>query len=150
YQPIVELPGGSPDGLSGAEPGGRVVAVEALVRWQDPAQGLTLPQKFIPLAEETGLILPIGRWVIHEACRQASAWNAHRQDRPLIVSVNLSARQLQQANLPDLVADSLAETGLDPRCLMLEITESQLLRDTWMTVDGLRRLKDLGVRLAID
>jgi diguanylate cyclase (GGDEF)-like protein len=139
YQPIVELPGG------------RVVAVEALVRWQDPAQGLTSPQKFIPLAEETGLILAIGRWVIHEACRQTSVWNARRHgEPPLMVSVNLSARQLQEPDLPDIVATSLADTGLDPGCLMLEITESQLLRDTGTTMDGLRRLKALGVRLAID
>jgi diguanylate cyclase (GGDEF)-like protein len=151
YQPIVELVDGTLDRLSGNRLGGRIAAVEALVRWVDPEHGLTSPQKFVPLAEETGLILPIGRWVIHEACRQASVWNANRQGQPpLVVSVNLSARQLQQADLPDIVAASLAETGLDPRCLMLEITESVLLRDTEITMDVLRRLEELGVRLAID
>ncbi len=121
------------------------------MRWHDPEHGLTSPQKFVPLAEETGLILPIGRWVIHEACRQTSAWNAARPGRPpLVVSVNLSARQLQQADLPDIVAASLAETGLAPGCLMLEITESVLLRDTEITMDVLHRLEELGVRLAID
>src|SRR6266511_2178745 len=151
YQPIDELPGGLPEGLFRGCPPARVVAVEALVRWQDPVHGLTSPRKFVPLAEETGLILPIGRWVIREACRQASVWNARRIGQPPpMVSVNLSARQLQRADLCDVVAASLAETGLAPDCLMLEITESQLLRDTEVTVDGLRRLKDLGVRLAID
>ncbi len=151
YQPIVELVDGSLDGLSGDRLAERVAGVEALVRWMDPQHGLTSPQKFVPLAEETGLILPIGRWVIHEACKQASAWNARRQGQPpLMVSVNLSARQLQQADLPDIVAASLSETGLAPDCLMLEITESLLLRDTEITMDVLRQLEDLGVRLAID
>jgi diguanylate cyclase (GGDEF)-like protein len=151
YQPIVELADGAPDGLAGGRLGGRVAAVEALARWLDPEHGLTSPQKFIPLAEETGLILPIGRWVIHEACRQTSAWNAGRPGQPpLAVSVNLSARQLQQADLPDIVAATLSETGLPSSCLMLEITESQLLRDTEITMDVLRRLEELGVRLAID
>jgi diguanylate cyclase (GGDEF)-like protein len=139
YQPIVELAGG------------RIAAVEALLRWLDPEHGLTSPQKFVPLAEETGLILPIGRWVIREACRQAAAWNAARPGQPpLVVSVNLSARQLQQADLPEIVAACLAEAGLPARCLMLEITESVLLRDTEITMDVLRRLEELGVRLAID
>jgi diguanylate cyclase (GGDEF)-like protein len=151
YQPIVELVDGSLDSLSGDRLGSRVAGVEALVRWLDPQHGLTSPQKFVPLAEETGLILPIGRWVIREACRQTSAWNARRPgQRPLIVSVNLSARQLQQADLPGIVAASLAETGLAPDCLMLEITESLLLRDTEITLDVLGRLEELGVRLAID
>jgi len=147
YQPIVELPGI----LSGEAMHRPVAAAEALLRWQDPRHGLIGPQKFIPLAEETGLIVPIGRWVIHEACRQASAWNSRRPGQPpLTVSVNLSTRQLQQADLPDIVSASLAATGLHPNCLMLEITESMLLGDTETTVRGLRRLKELGVRLAID
>lgn len=81
YQPIMELADGSLDRLTGDRLGARVAGVEALVRWLDPEHGLTSPQKFIPLAEETGLILPIGRWVIHQACRQASAWNAGRPAR---------------------------------------------------------------------
>jgi EAL domain-containing protein (putative c-di-GMP-specific phosphodiesterase class I) len=139
YQPIVELADR------------QVVGVEALVRWLDPEHGLTSPQKFVPLAEETGLIRPIGRWVLREACRQASAWNAGRDgQQPLLVSVNLSARQLQQADLPEIVAASLAETGLPAGCLMLEITESLLLRDTDIALDVLDGLEELGVRLAID
>jgi diguanylate cyclase (GGDEF)-like protein len=151
YQPIVQLVDGSLEALTGDRLGRGVGGVEALVRWLDPQRGLTSPQKFVPLAEETGLILPIGRWVIHEACKQASAWNARRPGKPpLFVSVNLSARQLQQADLPDIVAASLSEAGLPPGCLMLEITESLMLRDTEITMDVLRRLEELGVRLAID
>jgi len=139
YQPVVELAGGG------------IVGVEALVRWHHPERGLILPAEFVPLAEETGLILPLGRWVLYEACRQAGVWNANRgQQPPLTVSVSVSARQLHQANLPDIVAAALAETGLDPACLMLEITESLLLHDTDATVDVLRRLTELRVRLAID
>jgi diguanylate cyclase (GGDEF)-like protein len=137
YQPIVRLDSG------------QVTGVEALVRWRHPRQGLIPPLEFIPLAEETGLILPIGRWVLREACRQAGAWNAGRA-QPLSVNVNLSARQLQQRDLPATVSAALRDGGLDPGCLVLEITESLLLADTEATVDMLRQLKALGVHLAID
>ncbi|GII21548.1 putative bifunctional diguanylate cyclase/phosphodiesterase [Planosporangium mesophilum] len=139
YQPIVELAGG------------RVTGVEALVRWRHPEHGVIAPSTFVPLAEETGLIVPIGRWVLREACRQASAWNAGRGGQPpLTVSVNLSARQVQQPDLPGVVAQILLETQLDPSCLVLEITESLLLLDTVATTRRLRQLKTLGLRLAID
>jgi diguanylate cyclase (GGDEF)-like protein len=139
YQPIVELAGG------------RVNGVEALVRWQHPHRGLIPPLKFVPLAEETGLIVPIGLWVLREACRQAAEWNAGRDGQPpLTVSVNLSARQLQQPDLPGVVAQILLETGLEPHSLVLEITESLLLLDTEATMHRLQRLKGLGLRLAID
>jgi predicted signal transduction protein with EAL and GGDEF domain len=140
YQPIVDL--GT----------GRVTGVETLVRWQHPERGLLPPLDFIPLAEETGLILPIGRWVLREACRQASLWIAQRPHVPLSVSVNLSALQLHQSDLPATVADALTESGLDPRCLILEITESVLLHDsdTDAVTQRLHALKDLGVCLAID
>ena len=139
YQPIVELATG------------RFLGAEALVRWRHPEQGLIAPPEFIPLAEDTGLIGPIDRWVLHDACRQMGAWNARRGGRPpLIVSVNLSARQLQRTDLLEFVASTLARTGLDPGCLVIEITESLLLQDTAATMDRLRRLKALRVRVAID
>ena len=128
----------------------RVEGVEALVRWRHGEQGLIAPGRFVPMAEETGLIVPIGRWVLAEACRRAGEWNAARAGRPLMVSVNLSARQLQDPDLPSAVAQELGTAGLDPTCLVLEITESLLLHDTDATVTRLRQLKALGVRLAID
>jgi EAL domain-containing protein (putative c-di-GMP-specific phosphodiesterase class I) len=136
YQPVVDLANCD------------VIGVEALVRWQHPDRGLVMPAQFVPLAEETGLILPLGRWVLQEACRQAAAWSASRGS-PLTVSVNLSARQLR-VDLPDLVAVTLAGTGLDPTLLMLEVTESLQLFDTDATADCLRRLAAMGVRIAID
>jgi len=139
YQPIVELATG------------RITGVEALVRWRHAEQGLIHPPEFIPLAEDTGLILPIDRWVLGEACRQVGEWNSRRgAGRALTVSVNLSARQLQRTDLPEFVSAALARTALDPACLVLEITESLLLHDTAATMDRLRRLKALGVRVAID
>jgi len=138
YQPIVEL--GT----------GRVTGMEALVRWNHPTRGLLAPADFIPLAEETGLILPIGHWVLLEACRQASTWHAEHPDRPpLTVSVNISARQLQRT-LVDDVADALDTTGLDPSHLALELTETVLMQDAGDVVTRLGQLKELGVMLAID
>jgi diguanylate cyclase (GGDEF)-like protein len=139
YQPIVELSTS------------RIIGVEALVRWRHAEQGLIHPPEFIPLAEDTGLILPIDRWVLGEACRQVGEWNARRgAGRPLTVSVNLSVRQLQRTDLPEFVSAALSRTALDPACLVIEITESLLLHDTAATMDRLRRLKALGVRVAID
>jgi diguanylate cyclase (GGDEF)-like protein len=138
YQPIVDLHSG------------QIVGLEALVRWYDQAHGLVAPREFIPLAEETGLILPIDRWVLAAACRQAATWNERAGQFPLSVSVNLSARQLQQADLTGVVAGVLASTGLEPRCLVIEITESLLLHDTDTIMDRLRSIKALGVRVAID
>jgi diguanylate cyclase (GGDEF)-like protein len=141
YQPIVDLASGV------------VTGVETLVRWHHPDRGIVPPLDFIPLAEETGLILPIGRWVLREACRQASVWNTQRADRPpLTLSVNLSALQLHQADLASTVAHALEEARLDPRCLILEITETVLLQDTDTdaVTQRLQALKALGVYLAID
>jgi diguanylate cyclase (GGDEF)-like protein len=136
YQPILDLDAGT------------IVAVEALLRWRHPERGLVAPLDFIPIAEETGLILPLGRWVLQEACRQVACW---QRDVPsahaLAVTVNLSAQQLQ----PGLVADVAAALSyLDPRSLVLEITETVLLEDTEATIETLRELKELGVRIAID
>jgi diguanylate cyclase (GGDEF)-like protein len=139
YQPIVSLTDS------------RISGMEALVRWRHPVYGLMPPAKFIPLAEETGLVVPIGTWVLREACRQAGRWNARRRGLPpLSISVNLSARQFERADLPGIVAGALADSGLDPHCLVLEITESLLLHHTEATMGRLEQLKGLDVRLAID
>ena len=137
YQPIVELATG------------RVVEVEALVRWPHPGRGLIPPAAFIPLAEETGLIVSLGRWVLAEACRQAAAWQvALPGGEGPAVAVNLSARQCRQEALVEDVARILGETGLAPHRLALEVTESAAMEGAGLA--ALRQLKGLGVRLAID
>jgi len=139
YQPIVSMPSG------------RVEEVEALVRWQHPQRGLIAPDEFIPVAEETGLIVPLGQWVLDVACRQVAVWhNEFAAGPPLMLSVNLSPRQFQLPHLADDVARTLRETGLAPSCLKLEITEGVLMLNVETTAATLRRLKDLGVKLAID
>jgi len=139
YQPILELRTG------------RIAAFEALVRWQHPERGLVPPLDFIPLAEQTGLIVPIGRFVLSEACRQMQAWHqSYPAAPPMTVSVNLSARELDEPGLVESVRSVLTETGLDPAFLVLEITESLLLVDLPATVGILADLRALGVRLAID
>jgi diguanylate cyclase (GGDEF)-like protein/PAS domain S-box-containing protein len=128
---------------------GAIVGVEALVRWRHPQRGLMTPAEFIPIAEETGLIVPMGRWILREACRQARAW----QDAglpPLSVAINVSAVELRGTDFVAGVQAILAETGLDPRYLELELTETFLMLDTVATVDVLRALKALGVSLALD
>jgi diguanylate cyclase (GGDEF)-like protein/PAS domain S-box-containing protein len=137
YQPEIALNGGA------------VVAVEGLVRWQHPTLGLIGPKQFVPIAEESGLIVPIGNWVIAEACRQRRAWCDEGIEAPT-VSVNLSARQLDQRDLVAVVAHALAESGTDPTKLCLEITESVLMDDVESAMITLRALKDLGVQLAVD
>jgi diguanylate cyclase (GGDEF)-like protein/PAS domain S-box-containing protein len=136
YQPIVELANG------------RVCAVEALLRWTDPARGVISPAEFVPVAEETGLIVPLGEWVIKEACRHAAAWQEGA--REIGVAVNLSARQVGHPNLAAEVAEALAESGLPPRLLTLEITERVALANDDETTATLLALKRLGVHLAID
>ncbi|GGD63114.1 putative bifunctional diguanylate cyclase/phosphodiesterase [Paenibacillus nasutitermitis] len=125
-----------------------MVSVEALVRWNHPTKGLLLPETFIPIAEETGLIQEIGTWVLREACRQMVQW--HKRGGPLIpVSVNLSAHQFQQADLVHNIEDLLAETGLEARYLELEITESMMM-DPTACLDNLHGLSRLGVRISLD
>jgi diguanylate cyclase (GGDEF)-like protein len=126
----------------------RVHGVEALLRWRHSELGLVPPAEFIPLAEVTGLILPMGSWVLRTACAQARAW----QDRHpgLTVAVNLSARQFQEPSLVAQVTDALADTGLEPRCLQLEITESSAMQNAQSAIQTLRELKALGVGLSID
>ncbi len=130
---------------------GHLTGVEALVRWQHPTRGLVPPLEFIPLAEETGLIVPLGRWVMREACRQVRRWQQEiPNDQPLCLSVNLSARQLRHPTLVRDVADALDDSGLLPGRLILELTESVLMVDTAATLHKLFQLKSIGVRLAID
>ncbi len=127
----------------------QVVGLEALIRWQHPEMGLISPGQFIGIAEETGLIGPIGQWMMRESCRQVRAW--HVKGLPKVrVSVNISPRQLNQLDLVTLIGQTLKETGLDARYLELELTESLLLQDKQSTVKTLQALKALGIRLAID
>jgi diguanylate cyclase (GGDEF)-like protein/PAS domain S-box-containing protein len=139
YQPIVDLPTS------------RLIGVEALVRWDHPVTGVLGPNTFIPLAESTGLIVPLGRWVLRQACQQLAEWTGRFPAAAAIrVNINLSARQFQHEGLVEEVSGILAETGANPRQIVLEITESLLMQDTDSTISTLGRLKDLGVRLAID
>jgi diguanylate cyclase (GGDEF)-like protein/PAS domain S-box-containing protein len=137
YQPTVELATGE------------ITGFEALVRWHHPVRGLVNPLDFIPIAESTGLIVPLGRWVLAEACRQAVAWGAGRTRR-LKMAVNVSVRQFEHCDLAAMVSEVLAETGMPADQLCLEMTESVLLTDTEENLTQLRRLKDLGITLAMD
>jgi diguanylate cyclase (GGDEF)-like protein/PAS domain S-box-containing protein len=128
---------------------GEITGMEALIRWHHPQRGLVAPNRFIPIAEETGLIVPIGEWVLREACRQAKRWHDAGQSG-LRISVNLSARQLQQGDLGEQIAAILAASNLQPQTLELELTESLLMDDPLTAVKLLHALTALGVRIAID
>jgi diguanylate cyclase (GGDEF)-like protein/PAS domain S-box-containing protein len=139
YQPVIELETGAMSG------------VEALIRWNHPDKGMVAPLEFIPLAEETGLIVPIGRWVLTEACRYAAELQTRfPSGSPLHMAVNLSARQVARPELVDDVREILDETGLDPATLVLEITETVMIQDMDLAIARLAELKTLGVQLAID
>ena len=141
YQPIVDLASGD------------IAGFEALVRWQHPTRGLVPPLAFIPMAEESGLIVPLGRWVLDAACRQAATWNASEArmgQRRMFVSVNLSARQFTQDDLIDDVKRALALTGLDAEALEIEITESVLMDQSEAGIRALSEIRGLGVRLVLD
>jgi len=125
-----------------------IFGVEALIRWRHPRRGIVPPDRFIPIAEQSGMILPIGRWVLLEACRQAAAWHEH--GHPISIAVNVSARQLERDEFIEDVRDALADSGLDPAALTLEITETTLMRDADTAALRLNSLKELGVRVAID
>jgi diguanylate cyclase (GGDEF)-like protein/PAS domain S-box-containing protein len=137
YQPIVSLGTGA------------VVGVEALIRWQHPTSGLVLPDQFISIAEESGLIVPIGQWALREACRQAQAWQKAGLPR-LRLAVNISAVELRSKDFAAGVRSILTQTGFDPRCLELELTETFLMQDSKSTALVLSAIKDLGVQLALD
>jgi diguanylate cyclase (GGDEF)-like protein len=132
YQPVVALRDA------------RTVAVEALARWQHPTRGLVMPGEFIPVAEDSGLVVALGRWILHEACRQATQWKGIR------VSVNVSARQVAEGSLVATVAEALEQSGLAPHRLQLELTETVLMDDIEGHVALMRELKQLGVTLALD
>jgi diguanylate cyclase (GGDEF)-like protein/PAS domain S-box-containing protein len=140
YQPIVLLKDRHVEGM------------EALVRWNHPQRGQVAPAEFIPLAEESGLIVPLGRWVLRTACQQASRWQSEGRGAgaDCYVSVNVAGRQLHQPQFPDDVRAALADSGLPPGRLMLEVTESSLIDDSEANIRRLRELHDLGIRLAID
>ncbi|KWV33199.1 putative bifunctional diguanylate cyclase/phosphodiesterase [Micromonospora rifamycinica] len=138
YQPIVSLLDGS------------MIAVEALVRWAHPELGLVGPDRFIGLAEETGLIVRLGEWVLRQACRDARAWHREFPEAKLVVSVNLAARQADDPAIVDTVASALSRTGLPAELLQLELTESAVMGTAGEPLRSLYRLADLGVRLAID
>jgi diguanylate cyclase (GGDEF)-like protein len=136
YQPTLDLRWMVPTG------------VEALIRWRSPSRGLVQPNDFIPVLEETGMIVTVGKWVLEQACRQGAAWR--EVGHPISVAVNVSARQLDSDEFIGVVESTLAATGLDPRALTLEITETALMRNADETARRLRAIKQLGVRLAID
>ena len=136
YQPILDLDSEVTTG------------VEALIRWRHPTRGIVSPETFVPVAEQSGLIIRIGRWALEQACRQAASWQ--RDGRRLEMAVNVSGRQLDEDVLVDDVRDALEQSGIDPARLTLEITETALMRDAEASALRLRRLKELGVRVAID
>jgi diguanylate cyclase (GGDEF)-like protein/PAS domain S-box-containing protein len=139
YQPIVSLASG------------RVCGFEVLVRWQHARRGLMSPRDFIGVAEETGLIVPMGRFVLQEACRQLRDWqDQYAHNPPLMISVNLSGKEFMEAGLAEQIQQSLTETGIDPACLKLEITESRVMEKPEAAAERLQQLRALGICLAID
>ncbi|MHB1024064.1 MAG: putative bifunctional diguanylate cyclase/phosphodiesterase, partial [Acidobacteriaceae bacterium] len=137
YQPVIHL-------LTG-----KIVGVEALIRWQHPERGLLSPEQFVTVAEDCGLILPMGRWVLHEACRQAQAWNQAGLP-PVTIAINTSAHEFRAKDFIENIRATLTETGLPPHLLELEMTETVLMPDTEETDSVLRALVEMGVKLAID
>ena len=139
YQPIVSLESS------------KVIGFEALIRWQHPVQGLLLPVDFISLAEETGLIIPVGLWVLREACRQMHEWQQlFPSHRDLTISVNISGKQVAQPEFHDQIRQILAETGLEPSSLKLELTESAIIENIDLTIPMFNRLREMGVQIQID
>ena len=136
YQPVFELRGG------------RMTGAEALLRWNHPLRGVVHPDVFVPILEESGHIVQVGRWVLNEACRQAAHWraNGHRID----IAVNFSVRQLETSEFVADIRKALLESGIEPSSLILEITETAIMRDAEATARRLRAVKELGIRIAID
>lgn len=138
YQPIVSLEDG------------RIIEFEALLRWNHPEHGMIAPSEFVPIAEDTGLIVPIGNWVIEEACRQLKTWQADGEHRELLMSINLSPKQIAREDLAGVIAATLAKTNVSPGNLNLEITESAIMENSKIAESLLRQLKELGVWLTTD
>lgn len=139
YQPIVELTTG------------RTIAFEALIRWNHPERGSVSPMDFIPVAEDSGLIVPIGEWVIRNACIQAARWREKSPaNKNLIVSVNVSGRQFEHGHLLDVLSASLRESGLPARCLQVEITETAMIQNLEVAIPRLEQIQNLGIKLAMD
>jgi EAL domain-containing protein (putative c-di-GMP-specific phosphodiesterase class I) len=139
YQPIVKLDSGE------------VIGAEALVRWQHPTRGLVPPLEFIPLAEETGLIVPLGSWILRQACRQLAEWQRLRGGgEPFVMNVNLSSRQLVREAIADEVAAAVDDSGIRASWLVLEVTETVLMADPEVAAKALASIRDLGVRVALD
>jgi diguanylate cyclase (GGDEF)-like protein/PAS domain S-box-containing protein len=139
YQPIINLETNN------------LIGFEALVRWEHPERGMVPPNEFIPMAEENGLVIPLGRWILYESCRQLREWQLNNPwMQSLTMSVNLSCKQFLQNDLIEQVIASLVSTQLEPRCLKLEITESHLMENSQMSVTALHRLKECGVELCLD
>ncbi|MDA8383706.1 MAG: bifunctional diguanylate cyclase/phosphodiesterase [Betaproteobacteria bacterium] len=138
YQPQVDIASG------------RILGAEALLRWRHPDRGIVSPAAFIPLAERSGLIIPIGEWVLNEACRQMAEWQQTCALPSLVIAVNISALQFRRGDIVETVARALERAGLAPDRLELELTESVLLHDTEAVAATVRRLRDLGVKLSID
>ena len=128
---------------------GRIVGAEALIRWRHPERGLVQPQEFIPLVEDSGLVIPIGEWAIGETCRQLAAWQAAGM-RVVPVAVNLASTHLRERGLPELVAQAIACHGLRARLLEIEVTESILLAEPELSLEIAMKLDEMGVRLSID
>ena len=139
YQPLVSLKTG------------RVTGLEALVRWEHPSRGLVHPGDFIPIAEETGLIVPMGRWVLDEACRQMKEWHqTHPRTEPLTIGVNLSAKQFSQPDIVEQISSALSGSGINPRCLRIEITEAAIIDKGTSSANVLQKIRDLGVQIYLD
>ncbi|MEM6614637.1 MAG: EAL domain-containing protein [Cyanobacteria bacterium P01_C01_bin.72] len=138
YQPLVKLEDQ------------QLVGFETLIRWEHPTKGLVYPNDFIPLAETTGLIMPIGWWVLRSACQQVVQWQQAHQAESIFISVNISGRQFSQPYAGDIIAQILSETGLNPQCLKLEITESEIIENMALVLPTAEKLKSLGVQLSMD
>ncbi|MGL5508541.1 MAG: putative bifunctional diguanylate cyclase/phosphodiesterase, partial [Microcoleaceae cyanobacterium] len=138
YQPLVDLSTG------------QIIGFEALVRWQHPEEGLVSPLQFISIAEETGLIIPLGEWILQTACEQLKKWQIAFPQRTLMISVNLSGKQFSQKHLVQKVHNIVTIAGIDPQNLKLEITESVVMQDVDIAIDILEQLKALDIKLGID
>jgi EAL domain-containing protein (putative c-di-GMP-specific phosphodiesterase class I) len=139
YQPLVSLRTG------------KITGLEALVRWAHPDRGLIHPADFIPIAEETGLIVPMGRWVLNEACRQMNQWHCkHTREQPLSIGVNLSVKQFSQPDLIDQIAGAVQSSGISPRSLRVEITEAAIIDKARTATTILQGIRDLGVQIYLD